>query len=268
MKTRIIYLTKDCNFNCSYCFERNQHKKESASYEQLDKMISEIIKEEPNEVSTICFFGGEPLLEFDKMKYVFKKCINEKLKSGKQFAFNTITNGSLIEFHVDDIKEMINNPDSYFSLHISYDGSFQDRRSKSKSVEKNLNLLVEKKIPFGISYTIINENSDFKIVISDLVKLIKKYFLHEFNCQSIIRLNFDRRDLEVGGKDYNKYMETLKQYLNYLYEKYKIPFCSLTCDICKRCKKENCEGMSYVIPGKKDFEQLGINGIKKEFNHF
>lgn len=267
MKTRILYLTKDCNFNCSYCFEKNKHKKESISYEELDRSILNMVEEELTDVTTICFFGGEPLLEFDKMKYVFQKCKEIKNNLGKKFAFNTITNGSLIHKYTDDISKMINDDDFSFSLHVSFDGSFQDRRSSNKIVEKNLNLLKEKKIPFGVSYTILNENSDFKVVIKDLVTIIKKYFLDDFNKESIIRLNFDRTDLESGGKNYSEYINQLTLYLNYLYEKYKIPFCSMTCDICKRCDKGIFTGTIYTIPGEKTIS-MEKNGSLSGFTHF
>ena len=193
--SNILYLTKNCNLKCDYCFEKGHHRNESISYSGIDSFVDDVLKREPNGVSTLCLFGGEPFLEFKKILYVVDKCVEIQENTGKQFAFSVITNGTLLHSYIDDLKRITSLNHLKFSLDVSYDCSFQFLREKTGIVERNLNLLLENNIPFGISYTYMVE--DFKSIslIKDLVRIIKKYF-SGYNRQEKIRINFDFRQIE------------------------------------------------------------------------
>ena len=74
----IIELTNNCNLRCKYCF-RGEHKNEIMSNTMLNAVVDQIssyVKENRIEHFTIQPWGGEPLLEIDKIvliRKLFKK---------------------------------------------------------------------------------------------------------------------------------------------------------------------------------------------------
>ncbi len=67
----IIAPTLNCNFNCFYCFERTQRQQGVMSSETVDKIVlfvEQFIEQNRSiEILSIKWFGGEPLLAFDKV---------------------------------------------------------------------------------------------------------------------------------------------------------------------------------------------------------
>ncbi|MDD2566160.1 MAG: radical SAM protein [Candidatus Gracilibacteria bacterium] len=81
-----LIITNGCNKRCQYCDLDFSHK--SFSYSNLDKFIEFLKNNKAN--YTINFFGGEPLLEFDKLKYFLE---NSKSYVNK---YSIGTNGILL----------------------------------------------------------------------------------------------------------------------------------------------------------------------------
>ncbi|MGM0499884.1 MAG: radical SAM protein [Bacillota bacterium] len=99
--TLAIAPTTACNFNCSYCFEANEKK-----YYITDEIEAEIInfieRFFPLKGMHISWYGGEPLLSFDRIK-----SLNKKIKGlGVPYQSSLITNGYL--FDTNKIKELKN----------------------------------------------------------------------------------------------------------------------------------------------------------------
>lgn len=117
----IFNLTDDCNLRCKYCkfggtYEgARTHSPKSMSYEVIDEGIKLIKKYYKNkETLIIAFYGGEPLMEFEKIKYIV-----QKIKSlYKDVNFTFTTNGILLS---KKIFSFLVKHD--FSLNISLDGS-------------------------------------------------------------------------------------------------------------------------------------------------
>jgi uncharacterized protein len=114
----MFVMTMDCNFSCVYCYEKRRNLK--LDKETADKCIEYAvgrIKEKKQESVRISFYGGEPLLEFEMIKYImqqFKQKLDEKMK----FSTGIVTNGSLLTKEVAVfLKE--NNCDS---VQITLDG--------------------------------------------------------------------------------------------------------------------------------------------------
>ena len=109
----IYIITYKCNFSCLYCRTLKQQKSIN------DKIIKESFRLFNDfKINKVKFFGGEPLLEFDKLKK-----ISENIKR-KKISLHLTTNGSLIN------KPIINwlNKNK-INLNLSLDGSeFVTRR--------------------------------------------------------------------------------------------------------------------------------------------
>lgn len=77
-----IFFTNKCNMNCSYCYEKNK-KEQSMDRDTINEVIDFIVQQHninQNEKVTIVTHGGEPLLEFENIKYLIEK-LNTKVNN-------------------------------------------------------------------------------------------------------------------------------------------------------------------------------------------
>lgn len=125
----VLELTQQCNFRCEYCiysghykYER-EHRNVNMSYETIDKVVDVYFGREkvPDYVS---LYGGEPLLQFDLIKYLVNK-IEEK---GYFPEYAMTTNGSLIL--KQEIAEFI--VSKKVRLTVSFDGLNNDLYRKTR----------------------------------------------------------------------------------------------------------------------------------------
>ncbi len=137
----VISLTNDCNLRCKYCFvgEKNFHKK-IISKENIDKALIAVrelaIKKHKNEIF-ITFFGGEPTLYPELIKYSIKKA-KSTLKD-----FNVsygITSNGVFN---NKIKELL--IENKFTVTISMDGlpKFQDKQRVNPNNKSTSNIVKE-----------------------------------------------------------------------------------------------------------------------------
>ncbi len=85
---------------------------------------------------TINFYGGEPLLAWDKIKYAVNLIQQHSIKHNKHIRYSISTNGSLIN------KDMLRFLDQHhFSVLLSFDGLAQDITKKKGSFGKIISSL-------------------------------------------------------------------------------------------------------------------------------
>lgn len=86
-----LFLTKQCNLRCKYCFE--SHELRSMSEKTALKSV-EFAANNSVQSCGVSFFGGEPLLQ----KNLIYKCVEyAKSFSDKKFRYNMTTNGLLLD---------------------------------------------------------------------------------------------------------------------------------------------------------------------------
>lgn len=115
-------VTDDCNFRCSYCPQRKEkiYMKRS-TIEKAVTFFYPFLKKQ----AYIVFYGGEPLLAFDTIKYAVSLLQEKDRKGKKRLEFSITTNGSLIT------DEMLYFFDSHrFDVMLSFDGLTQDMTRK------------------------------------------------------------------------------------------------------------------------------------------
>jgi len=120
-----FFVTEDCNFSCSYCYQ-----KKTTKYLGSSILIKALDFFWPffEEKTFINFYGGEPLLAFDKIREAIDY-IQAKIKTQeRQIQYTITTNGSLIDDH---IMRFLNQ--HKFSLLLSFDGVSQDKSRKKGS---------------------------------------------------------------------------------------------------------------------------------------
>ncbi|WP_367867299.1 radical SAM protein [Pedobacter sp. WC2423] len=99
----IINPTMNCNFSCWYCYETHEKKSQitEETIDKIDRLIKNIFQSNP-QMNTIVlsFFGGEPLLFYNRMSEIMKKTklITESLNKRLEIAITS--NGLLINENV------------------------------------------------------------------------------------------------------------------------------------------------------------------------
>lgn len=92
-----ILPTSDCNFRCIYCFEKSKLVNKSMSQETMESIIA-LVEENSKTIESlyISWYGGEPLLEIDKIKYMTKKFLKICKENDIKYSAGIITNGYLL----------------------------------------------------------------------------------------------------------------------------------------------------------------------------
>lgn len=118
VRTLMLYLTEDCNLRCTYCYLAKRPRRMSS--ETARKAIGFFLD---GSVSGgeyrlhICFFGGEPFLEMDRMEEVIALAREPRANVYKRFSFSATTNGTIADARVERIVR-----ESRMRLLVSMDG--------------------------------------------------------------------------------------------------------------------------------------------------
>lgn len=171
--------TLECNLSCKYCFEKSRGKfrMNEATAEKVVEFILKQTKEKiENEIISLIWYGGEPLLNFSIIKYIIQQLQN-KLRS-KKIISNLVTNGTLLTSEV--LKQLKNL--SFKKIQICFDGDekYHDCSRPLRNGGASFSLIYENFISgiknfTDISWTIrINVYEDNIQGIYDLLLKFKK----------------------------------------------------------------------------------------------
>jgi len=156
-----IYITNDCNLNCSYCSvllnKEKMAKPQSIQYslDNLRKFVDDEQKRNNDKYATICFFGGEPTLDIDKIEHIMKKFENVK---SYEIKYVLHTNGLLLSSIPHAVVKRL---DTVF-LSLNYEKIFTKGQISNYffGITKSLATLKEKKqIPIIGRLTITKDTS-------------------------------------------------------------------------------------------------------------
>jgi len=250
-----VFMTNKCNLDCTYCYEKNKQDK-SITKEVLDALIKEISEKENDDVSVV-IHGGEPLLEFKKIKYL----IDELKKSGKRICYSVTTNGTLL--NRENIDYLIREVDN---ISISIDGEenshdknrhFKDGRGSYEIIDKNINkYLMENKNNIKARMTINRYN--YENISKNIIHLIEK----GFSDISPVINQFDVWEEE----QWKVIEEELKIVETYILEKKIDVKVGLIDDAKHKCKNSACNGGTSTITIDTDgkiYPCIIVNGLKE-----
>lgn len=163
----IVGVAETCNLRCTYCYAENgtygQNSKKIISFQELKKMLFDLLEITPTGIKCFSFFGGEPLMGFNAIKK-FVEFATEYLPQNNLPVpeWGIVTNGTLI---TDEIIEFFNKHN--FAVNVSLDGPkeinditrvFADpTKSVFDVVEKNLSRIKNKNFILSCQST-LNKN--------------------------------------------------------------------------------------------------------------
>lgn len=162
MYNLLLEINRKCNLKCNYCYLGDKDNKEIKD-DVFKKVISIFIKEtlkQKDKIIYVSFIGGEPLLDFNKIKK-FVKFIDRRCKeNGLKCIYGITTNATLLDDKITDflIKKR-------FELKVSLDGvnSAHDKNritfdgtGSHKLIIKNLNYILRYEKETGKKCVIAN----------------------------------------------------------------------------------------------------------------
>ena len=155
-----INITKQCNFECTYCFEGNHCELTNDIGQHLPlvfKRIDELLYDEwwgdNYDIMNIVFWGGEPTL-----RPLIIKEIVDRYRKNEKVHFMMYTNG----YMVDSVIETFSDIKNRFEIQVSYDGNpIHDINRKHKNgeltsaaIKTNVKKLVDEGMEVSLKSTI------------------------------------------------------------------------------------------------------------------
>jgi len=170
-----VEVTNSCNFRCSYCYEKGHYQSDMLSVVDFKAVIDRLSKYVDLGSLHLVLWGGEPLLNYWLMEYIFKSGLVENLKK-----LLILTNGSLIEYYIDLFKQYKHK----VWIQISYDGEPIHSKNRfdiygkptTDIVLEAIDLLYHNNIEFSLKPTLPIDNLQYMFdAYKDYVKLHNQY---------------------------------------------------------------------------------------------
>lgn len=210
-----IFVTKNCNMRCSYCFEEKEVSlsKPSYSLEQLKHFLFVTNARSPLGEHGIIFYGGEPLLNQEFIKEIIRSTKEDCVRK-KQLTYVLQTNGTLLN-KIDTY--LLENLDV---ISVSIDGpkKIHDRFRKfpdgSGSYDKIMDNLMKIKSKFkGQTLAMITTSIDQEFSIYESVMdTIDKFDHVHWNIETPIPTNVSKEDTDAFLRKYKEDIIKLSDY--------------------------------------------------------
>ncbi len=220
LSTICLNIAQTCDLNCLYCFANagtyNKEKpimSSETSYKAVDFLLENSGKLRN---LTLCFFGGEPLLNFPTIQKTVNYAHKRGAETGKKFRYNITTNGTRLTPSV--MKYLAKNN---FSIIFSIDGPkeiqdelrpFNNGKGSYDVVSKNLKELIifahKTKINFSIRSTYTRKLCDITRIALHLLDI----GCYDLSIEPAV-LHHD--DLEIKMGDLSKIKEEYSRFARF-----------------------------------------------------
>lgn len=278
-----ITTTQRCNFRCSYCFENNSQLNLSNNLEKdfplLIKRIDDLLNSDwfknGFDGLEICFWGGEPTINFKMIKKIL-----DKYKDNKMVYFFIYSNGTFPKRLFKMFEELKDQPKpprvNKFRFQISYDGNpihdmcrrTVSNKPSSQTVIKNVEWLINKGLKINLKATCPIEYIKYiPDCWDDINNLYKKY---EKNISYALTLDYhqklssddikeaEKALIKVAKKEYKFHKEHNHFLSNIFLENRRL------CSSGRNMMAIDVDGKSYLCHGaiycdkKEDFQYTSI----------
>lgn len=219
----MVVATLRCNSNCSYC---QVSKKDLCDIsfdmsKQTAKKVVEKIFESPSKHIKIEFQGGEPLLNFQLIKYIINKAEWTNLFKKKNLEFVICTNLTSID---KNILKWLKGHNVYISTSIDGPKELHNLNRPLNDVENSYDIVTEK---INLCKKYLGEHSISALMtttshtLNYFSQIIDKYLELGFDSIFLRSLNpygFAKRDKHKLAYPMNDFIECYKKGLDYIIE--------------------------------------------------
>ena len=168
--------TADCNFRCTYCYEKDVIKPDYMS-DEVENAIINLVEKQAKTISgvSVSWFGGEPLMNLDKVKSISTRLIDLCEKESIGYHASMITNGYLLARETVQVLNTM----KVSSLQITLDGCenihnkrrpLADGSATFEAIIKNLESCIDILPPVGLRINIDKNNLDSGREVWNLLK--------------------------------------------------------------------------------------------------
>lgn len=216
----IFVVSKNCNFNCIYCQAGNLNQKHDYKMTiETAKRSVDIALQAPNKYLSFEFQGGEPLTNFNIIKYIVE--YSKENANGKQIDYNVVSNLTLLTDEMIDFF-IANN----VSICTSIDGNeelqnknrpYKNGNSYRKTVEQ-IKKLREK----GINVSAIETTTKYSL--NNFKEIVDEYIKLNFNSvfiRPLTKLGKADSNWNKIGYSAEEFLKFYKNSLEYIIEKNK-----------------------------------------------
>jgi uncharacterized protein len=222
VSTLCLTVAHDCNLNCQYCFSKHEvseGSKKRMSSDIAHKAVDFLVRESGHRKTlTLCFFGGEPLLNFSVIKETVDYALQQEKLSDKKFLFNLTTNGTQMN---RETREFLANHG--FGVIFSIDGPkdiqdtmrpFNNGAGSYDIVSSNLRDMIEHFKTHGLDFSVRATYTKQNFDISRIAKHLVDLGCHDISVEPAV-LQDDL--LEISSEDLPKLRDTYTQFaMNYI----------------------------------------------------
>ena len=283
-----LLLNNICNLACTYCYQDHKRKSE-ISKATIDLIINKIIEELSNSKGiSLHFFGGEPSLSVDKIRYFCQKAASEGVKN---ISYHITTNGFQLESKI--ISELIDIGVENYQITLDGNPEVHNRQRPSiagKPTYKKIMITIEKilkckgNVDVRINVTKNNYNKLDKL-LTDIANLREKKYVGNLGIAINEAIDYrDKQDNSVYFKDRREYANYVIQIYEQMLEKgFPIPypsnesFCTMMSKIgfvinadgsIGQCSASNEEKIGHIKYGFKSIEitekRIGKDALSDE----
>lgn len=216
----IFVVSKNCNFNCIYCQAGNLNQKESYNMsKETAKKAVEIAMESPSRYLTFEFQGGEPLMNFETIKYIIE--YSKSISNGKYIEYNLVSNLTLltdemIEFFIDNKVTICTSIDGNRELQ-NKNRPYKNADSYQETINKIKKLKERQIIVNAIETTTKYSLSKYKEIVDEYIELgLESIFI-----RPLTKLGKADNNWKNVGYKAEEFLEFYKKALDYIIEKNK-----------------------------------------------
>lgn len=171
----VIAPTTSCNFACPYCFEPKKNVK-TITDNVIERLVDFLKKKEHLKDISIVWYGGEPLIAFNKIKQILERFESENITVWSQ---SIITNGYLLTPEICEYFKNRNLSDIQITLDGNRDSHNSTRFLKhsgegSFDVVFNNIITAVKALPNSRINVRVNVNKNNYLDYADVVNLLRQ----------------------------------------------------------------------------------------------
>lgn len=213
----IFVVTKNCNFNCIYCQAGNLNKRNNYMMSKgVAKKAVDIALDSPSKYLSFEFQGGEPLMNYETIKYIVE--YSKEVKKDKVIEYNLVSNLTLltdemIDFFTENkvtICTSIDGPKELQNLNRPY----LEGNSYETTISK-----IQKLKELGIDVNAIETTTKYSL--NKYKEIIDEYINLGFNnifLRPLTRLGKADNNWMNIGYSAEEFLEFFKKSLDYIIE--------------------------------------------------